>query len=141
MLKKVLTAIAITTSALAASPAAADPANDLLEIGRVIGVVPYGCRYGSELYRASCLARIAERTVQESNRRERSQAQANVERMIGIQNASTALSKACDAGDRWSCNRAAQLRSQVNSRSVEVTKALGQACRSGDYASCRRLRQ
>lgn len=141
MIKKLILALAPVLAIMSATPAAANTADDLLEIGRALGVVPYGCGYGSEIYQASCFARAAERHISQQDRQRRDRAQREANRLAEMNKAASALSKACAAGDRWSCSRAAQLGSVASDRTVAIAQSLNAACRAGDYASCRRLRQ
>ncbi len=140
MIKKLLVAAAPVIAILVSAPASAQPVNDLFELGRALGVVPYGCGYGTDISNAACVARTVNRHVAQIDRKQRENAQRETARLVSMNNASAALAKACSAGDEWSCQRANQLLSHASDRRVEVAKALNEACRAGDYASCRRLR-
>lgn len=139
-MKRMLSALAAFAIMLAALPAAASD-SDLLTIGRALGIVPQGCSYGGGVQRGTCLARQAKRTIERQDRNRVREAQAERRNLENMAAAAQQLDRACKVGDRWSCQRANQLRAASGGNRLPILRALSAACRSGDQASCQRLRR
>lgn len=139
-MKRVLSALAAISMILAAMPAAASE-NDLLTIGRELGVIPYGCSYGNTVNRGACLTREAARIIERHKHDDVRAAEADRRRAENMAIAADELKTACSAGDRWSCQRVRKLQAANGGNSLPILRALSAACRAGDKPSCQRLRQ
>lgn len=145
-MRKFLTIAAIILGSSLSVPASAQLGGiiGILNGGRDIGsTVTYGCsgqglsQIGCQLQRANSIGQQVE--YQRQSMRQRRQAneqrrQAEVQRERRIDQA---LARACQAGDRASCDRA---RPVADPRQDDLRQALLEACDAGDDLSCDRVR-
>jgi hypothetical protein len=120
-------------AAMLATPASAQSAGDIL---RTIDSLRYdGCSYASGAYEVACQANRASRvidTFRSTGSRNQYETAARLERRISLIDA---LTRACQAGDRHSCQRVGN---GVSSDRIVAARALMDACRNGDRFSCER---
>lgn len=116
--------------------------NVITGIGEATGVIPRHCRFSA--IQASCYVNHANQlNAQREFRRQRQIEQENRRREQEIRRAN-ALQRACDLGDRLSCESVQRIQGRGLPRTeqqIKLDRALAEACRAGDRASCSRLRR